>query len=89
VLFNSLTFLAFFIVVTSAYFTLPHKARWFLLLAASCYFYMFFIPVYILILAFTIVIDYIAGLYIEKSSGETRRLFLIASLIANIGVSAA
>lgn len=87
-LFNSLQFCIFFIVVTTLYFILPHKFRWFLLLAASCYFYMVFVPVYILILGFTIVVDYFAGIYIEKSTGKRRKLFLTYSLIANIGVLA-
>ncbi len=87
-LFNSFQFLIFFIVVTTAYFTLPHKYRWMLLLAASSYFYMVFVPVYILILGFTIVVDYFAGIYIEKSQGKKRKWFLVASLIANIGVLA-
>ena len=87
-LFNSLQFVYFFVIVTTAYFALPHKYRWQLLLAASCYFYMVFLPIYILILGFTIVIDYFAGIYIEKSEGSKRKLFLIISLIANIGVLA-
>jgi len=87
-LFNSLEFLVFFVIVTALYFTLPHKIRWLLLLVSSCYFYMVFVPVYILILGFTIVIDYIAGIYLEKLHGKQRKWFLIASLIANIGVLA-
>jgi len=87
-LFNSFHFLVFFIVVTSLYFALPHKQRWMLLLASSCYFYMAFIPIYILILGFTIVVDYVAGIYIENAAGNRRKLFLICSLIANIGVLA-
>lgn len=47
---------------------------------------MAFVPVYILILGFTIVIDYIAGIYIEKAEGRNRKLLLICSLIANIGI---
>jgi len=47
---------------------------------------MAFVPVYILISGFTIVIDYFAGLYIENASGSKRKFFLILSLIANIGV---
>lgn len=85
-LFNSVDFVIFFIVVTVTYFTLPHRFRWMLLLAASCYFYMAFVPIYILILGFTIIIDYFAGLYLEKWQGRKKKLFLIASLIANIGV---
>lgn len=65
-----------------------HKYRWALLLAASCYFYMVFKPIYILILGFTIVVDYYAGIAIENSDGKRRKLFLIASLVANIGVLA-
>jgi alginate O-acetyltransferase complex protein AlgI len=49
---------------------------------------MSFIPVYILILLFTIIIDYYAGIYLEKFEGKKRRLFLIVSLVANIGVLA-
>ena len=56
------------------------------MLASSCYFYMAFVPIYILILGFTIVVDYIAGIFIEKSAGKRRRLYLIISLVANIGI---
>lgn len=87
-LFNSIEFVIFFFLVTSLYFILPHKYRWFLLLAASCYFYMAFVPVYILILFFTIVIDYFAGIWIEEAQGKKKRRFLVLSLIANIGVLA-
>ena len=85
-LFNSFPFLLFFIIVTLLYFVLPHKARWLLLLISSCYFYMAFVPIYIFILGFTIVIDYFAGIFIENAIGKKRKLFLIFSLIANIGV---
>ncbi|MEJ7736754.1 MAG: MBOAT family O-acyltransferase [Chitinophagaceae bacterium] len=67
---------------------MPYGKRWFLLLAASCYFYMAFVPVYILVLGFTIIVDYFAGIYIENAQGRRRRLFLVFSLIANIGVLA-
>lgn len=87
-LFNSIQFVIFFVVITTAYFTIPHKYRWFLLLASSCYFYMVFVPVYILILGFTIVVDYFAGIWLEKTHDKKRKIFLVASLIANIGVLA-
>jgi hypothetical protein len=56
-LFNSLQFLVFFPVVTALYFLAPHRARWLLLLAASCVFYAAFIPKYLLILLFLILVD--------------------------------
>lgn len=85
-LFNSFEFLVFFPIVTILFFAIPQKFRWFHLLTASCIFYMYFIPIYILILFGTIVIDYIAGIVIEKASGAKRKTFLILSLVANIGV---
>lgn len=88
-LFNSLTFLIFFPLVTIIYFLLPHRARWAWLLAASCYFYMFFKAVYILILFFTIIIDYFAGILLEnEKDAKRKKWWLIASLIANVGVLA-
>ncbi|WP_238805301.1 MBOAT family O-acyltransferase [Emticicia aquatica] len=85
-LFNSFEFLLFFPLVTLIYFAIPHKYRWFHLLLASCVFYSFFIPIYILILFFTIIIDYYAGIWIEQSHGKKRKSALIMSLVANIGV---
>jgi D-alanyl-lipoteichoic acid acyltransferase DltB (MBOAT superfamily) len=83
VLFNSFSFLVFFTTVTAAFFLLPHRFRWALLLAASCVFYMFFVPVYILILALTIVIDYFAALLIERSSDPRRRKsYLTVSIVS-------
>ncbi|HYF02912.1 MAG TPA: MBOAT family O-acyltransferase [Patescibacteria group bacterium] len=87
-LFNSFHFLLFFIVVTTAYFALPQRFRWAWLLLASCYFYMAFVPVYILILGFTIIIDYFAGIWIEKAEGKKRKSLLILSLVSNIAILA-
>jgi len=87
-LFNSLLFLFFFIIVTSLYYLLPHKLRWAWLLTASCYFYMYFKPEYILIILFTIIIDYVAAILIDKAPGRYKRLFLVMSLLANVGVLA-
>ena len=87
-LFNSLEFLIiFFPVVTYGYFILPHRFRWFWLLVASCYFYMAFVPAYVFILGFLILVDYSAGRLIAGSKNQRERKFwLIASLIANLGV---
>jgi alginate O-acetyltransferase complex protein AlgI len=87
-LFNSFHFLFFFIVITISYYSISHSYRWLLLLLASCYFYMIFVPIYILILGFTIVIDYFAGIFLESPDTKKRKIYLIISLIANIGVLA-
>ncbi|MDD4899344.1 MAG: MBOAT family protein [Candidatus Omnitrophica bacterium] len=79
-LFNSVQFLLFFPTVVFLYFFLPHRYRWFLLLSASCFFYMVFIPVYILVLFTTIAIDYFAGIWIYRSQGKKRKIFLVISI---------
>jgi alginate O-acetyltransferase complex protein AlgI len=83
-LFNSIQFLIFFPIVTALYFILPHRFRWFLLLVASCIFYMSFVPLYILFLFFLIVVDYFAGISIEASQGTRRKLFLTLSIVTNL-----
>ncbi|MBC8085897.1 MAG: MBOAT family protein [Phycisphaerae bacterium] len=87
-LFNSLHYAAFLPIVLIGYFLLADKRRWAWLLAASCYFYAVFVPAYLLILGGTIVVDYFAGLLIERASGKKRRMWLIVSIVANVGVLA-
>lgn len=85
-LFNSLEFFCFFWIVIAGYFALPHSFRWPFLLIASCYFYMCFIPSYILILFLLIFIDYCAGIGLEQSHGVKRRWILSLSLISNLAI---
>jgi alginate O-acetyltransferase complex protein AlgI len=87
-LFNSFQFLIFFPLVTLIYFLLPHRFRWLHLLLASCIFYMAFIPVYILILFVTILIDYFAGIMIAQTEGMKRKVYLTMSIVANVSVLA-
>ena len=85
--FTSLQFLLFYIIVTLGYYLLKPKQRWILLLVASCYFYMAFLPIYMLVLGGTIVIDYFAGIYIEQAKDPViRKRYLLLSIIANVGV---
>ncbi|MBC7864414.1 MAG: MBOAT family protein [Bacteroidia bacterium] len=81
-LFNSFNFLIFLSSVIIVFYLLPPKFRWVLLLGASFYFYMYFIPVYILILVFLILLDYFCGLWIEKV--KRPKLLLSLSLLGNI-----
>jgi alginate O-acetyltransferase complex protein AlgI len=86
VLFNSVDFLVFFPLVTAGYFLLPQRFRWIHLLLASCYFYMVFVPEYILILGFTILIDFIAGIMIARSEGALRKRYLLLSIFSNLAI---
>src|SRR3984893_16453219 len=85
-LFNSIDFAIFFPVVVAMFFLSPQRWRVSLLLAASCFFYMAFIPVYIVILFVTILIDYIAGLYIERVEGRKKTALLWLSIVSTCAV---
>ena len=47
---------------------------------------MAFIPIYILVLALTIAIDYTAGLLIERTEGRKKKVFLVISILSTCGV---
>lgn len=85
-LFNSLEFAIFFPVVAALYFLLPQRFRTIHLLISSCVFYMAFIPAYILILALTIVVDYAAGIYLERLKGKARWWMLWISIVATCAI---
>ena len=85
-LFNSIEFAIFFPVVVALYFLSPQRWRVLLLLVASCIFYMAFIPVYILILLVTILIDYFAGMYIEQGEGRRKTALLWLSIVSTCTV---
>jgi alginate O-acetyltransferase complex protein AlgI len=80
-LFNSIEFAIFFPIVAAIYFILPQRLQTIHLLVASSIFYMAFIPAYILILALTILVDYTAGIFLEKTQGRLRFLLLTASVV--------
>lgn len=84
--FISLQYIVFLPVVAGCYFLLPHAYRWIFLLVASCVFYMAFIPKYLLVLAFSIVIDFLAGIKIEGAKGNRRKCWLAISVAANLGL---
>ncbi|GDY12599.1 alginate O-acetyltransferase [Planctomycetota bacterium] len=90
-LFNSWQFVWFFALVLVVDRGLSNRVRagqlW--LLVASCWFYMAFIPVYLLILATTIAVDYVAGRAIAASSDHRIRTWWLAGSIAvTVGILA-
>lgn len=85
-LFNSLSFFLFFPTVTIIYYLTSFRHRWIVLLIASCIFYMAFIPWYILILGYLILVDYFAAIWLEKIKGKKRKYFLYLSIFSNIGI---
>lgn len=86
-LFNSFTFIIFFITVTILYFIFPHKLRWLLLLISSYIFYMAWRPELIILIVFSTFINYFISLLIYNSSNKNKRKkYLYISLIINFGL---
>jgi len=86
-LFNSLQYLFFFPIVTSLYFLVPYRSRWALLLAASYFFYMSWVPAYAALIAASTLVTYAATRGIGASGSPlTRKFFLALSLAANLGI---
>ena len=93
-LFNSLSFLVFFPVVTLIYFLLPHKYRWIHLLVSSYYFYMCWNAAYALLIAFSTLVTYASGTAIDRANRmsvkerreRVKKLIVAASFLINLGI---
>jgi D-alanyl-lipoteichoic acid acyltransferase DltB (MBOAT superfamily) len=88
-LFNSVEFLVFYLIVVAAYFALPAKRRWMLLLAASYWFYMSWEPRYALLLLFCTLANFLSGIAIENAtSPRARRVGLVVGVTASLSLLA-
>ena len=85
--FNSFSFLVFFPIVVALFFTLPHKLRWIMLLAASYLFYMSWSAELIVLILFTTLISYLAAIGIEQTKSKTKKkLLLTLTLVSCLGI---
>jgi len=84
--FNSIPYLVFLPLMVLVFYLTPHRFRWIPLLAGSCLFYMWFVPKYILILLITIIIDYSAGILMERYSDQPKRkkAFFVTSITSTL-----
>ena len=87
-LFNSLTFLIFFIIVFALHRLIPGwNRKKLLLLVASYVFYAAWNPPYVLILLFSTTLDWwLARLIWKHEAGGQRRALLVLSLASNLGL---
>ncbi len=87
--FSSLTFIFTFLPITLLlYFIVPRKIENIVLLIASLIFYAWGEPVYIFLMIFSSVVDYIHGLLIEKYRDDDKRarLIVLSSIIINLSL---
>ena len=86
-LFNTIDFVVFLPIILIAYFAIPPRFRWILLLTGSYYFYMCWKPEYIILIAFSTLIDYYCALQMQKHLSKAKRKpFLWLSLASNLGL---
>jgi D-alanyl-lipoteichoic acid acyltransferase DltB (MBOAT superfamily) len=89
-LFNSYHFFVFFPVVVTAFFLLKrNRSRHLLLLGASYYFYMAWIPEYAILLVLSTLVDYTVGILLSHTKAPRARVaLLLLSLGVNLGMLA-
>lgn len=86
-IFNSVTYICFLIIVVSLYWTLSAKPRQILLFLSSIIFYGFWRYEYTLLILFSALNDYWLSILIDKSdSPKRRKTYLIISLVVNLGI---
>ncbi|HJY33557.1 MAG TPA: MBOAT family O-acyltransferase, partial [Vicinamibacterales bacterium] len=84
-IFHSLDFLVFFLLVVAAYWALGHRAQNVLLLAASYFFYGYVHPWFLILIGTSTVIDYASARGMERRP-DRRRWFMAASIVSNFGM---
>lgn len=77
-LFNSLSFAIFLPIVFFAYWALPQRHRWVLVLAASYYFYMSWNVKYVVLILFTTVISYGAAILLERTPDRRKKKWILS-----------
>lgn len=88
-LFNSLKFAFFFFVIFALYFALRNRHKWQnrMLLVASCIFYGSWDYRFLFLMFTSIATDFICSNKIDASfNAQTRKKFLAASIIVNLGI---
>ena len=90
-LFSSQVFLYFFLPITLiVYYLSPKRFRNFILLIASLIFYAWGEPVYILIMLFSTIFNYVTGLLIDKfqkmNQHKYAKIVLIVSVVGNLAI---
>jgi alginate O-acetyltransferase complex protein AlgI len=84
-LFHSLDYVVFLLVVLALYWSVPHRPQNLLLLGASYFFYGYVHPWFLILLAGTTTVDYAAARAMGRFP-EHKRLLLGLSLASNLGV---
>lgn len=86
--FSSVIFLFWFLpIFLICYYVAPQRMKNFILFLGSLFFYAWGEPVYVLLMLFSTISDYVHGILIDRCRKQsTARIFLISSIVINLGV---
>lgn len=88
-IFNSLTFVVFLVLVVTLYWVLPRRARLWLIFLSSLTFYGFWRVEYLAVMMLSTITDYFISLQLGKTPLEYKKkrfYLLLVSLIVNLGL---
>jgi len=86
-LFNTIQFALFFVIVCLLYLALPHKWQNRMLLVASCIFYGIWDWRFLLLLFTSISTDYVCSLKIQETEDERiKKRYLLVSIVINLSI---
>jgi len=86
-LFNSLAYVGFLIIVFTLYWIIPDRFRWILIVIASYFFYMCSGPKYGLIIFGVTTVSYLSGRLLEKQENKRKRKAILSlTVIVCMGV---
>ena len=84
--FSSMVFLWIFLpAILAAYFICPGKGKNLLLVLFSLVFYAWGEPVYILLMLFSVIINFVSGLCLERFP-DRKKIILAACILANLSL---
>jgi alginate O-acetyltransferase complex protein AlgI len=84
-IFTSLSYLIFLILTFLVYYLLPGRFRWACLLFISVVFYLSFIPVFLLVIAFIVIGNYLMSFWLKNErSGKNKKIVIILIVTINL-----
>ncbi|MBR6740283.1 MAG: MBOAT family protein [Clostridia bacterium] len=86
--FSTLTFVYLFLPVTVIlYFLLPSlKAKNIILTVMSLLFYAWGEPIFLFLMLFTALLNFVCGLLIDRTEGKKKKAWLVVSVVLNLGM---
>jgi D-alanyl-lipoteichoic acid acyltransferase DltB (MBOAT superfamily) len=86
--FSSINYLLFLLVVTLVYYLIPQRLRWIWIILSSIFFYISFVPIFIFLIAGIIVLNYYIAIRLNKLEQKRKNRFFIKAILINVFILA-